>query len=78
MFDLASRMDLHGTLARLRELARSDAVRELLHRGHVGATALHMALGWDASLELVRAVWDVMKDDPLKTNLFAIATNVGC
>ena len=31
----------------------------------------------DASLELVSAIWDVMKDDPLKTNLFAIANNYG-
>ena len=74
---LAHRKDLPGALARLNGLARPDAVRELLYRGPNGATALHEALLADASLELVKAISDVMKDDPLKTNLFAIADREG-
>ena len=75
--DLSSRKDLQGTLARLKELARQDAIRELLVRDEDGYTALHNVVCFGASLELIKAIWDVMKDDPLKTNLFAIASNAG-
>ena len=77
LFDLAARNDLQGTLARLKELARQDAIRELLVRDEDGYTALHNVVCFGASLELIKAIWDVMKDDPLKTNLFAIASNAG-
>ena len=75
---LAYRGDLQDMLARLKELARPVAVRELLYRNKPGDTALHFVFYPDPSLELVRVIWDVMKeDDPLKTNLFAIADNGG-
>ena len=74
LYDLADIEDLQGTLARLKQLARQDAVRELLVRDEGGYTALNNVLYFGASLELVKAIWDVMKDDPLKTNLFAIGT----
>ena len=50
----------------------------LLQRGSGGGqgdfrtTALHWVVYRDPSPELVRAICDVMKDDPLKRNLFAI------
>ena len=63
--------------ARLMALPRPQAVQELLYRNHnYGWTVLHRGGFWrDASLELVRAICDVMRDDPLKTNLFTIADN---
>ena len=70
--------DLQGTQARLKQLARQDAVRELLVRGEDGTTALQWALVDDASLEFVRVICDVIKDDLLKTNLFTIADNMEC
>ena len=77
LYDLAYRKDLDGTLARLNELARQDTVRELLYCNEHGVTALHLVLASDSSIELVTAIWDVMKDDPLKTNIFAIADRHG-
>ena len=58
LYDLSDRKDLQGTLARLKELARHDAVRELLVRDEGGYTALNNVVLYGASLELIRAIWD--------------------
>ena len=78
LYDLAFDEDLPGFQARLMALPRLQARTELLHRGVFGWTALHRDELWSgASIELVRAIWDAMKDNPSKTNLFAIASNAG-
>ena len=77
LYYLAICEELQGMLARLKELARQDAVQELLCSNEDGTTALHLALLACPSLELLTAIWDVMKDDPLKTNLFAIVDDEG-
>ena len=63
LYDLADLEDLQGTLARLKELARQDAVQELLYRDGNGTTALHLVLFAAPSLELLTAICNVMKDD---------------
>lgn len=63
-------------------LPRREAVKELLQRGGdyftFGFTTLHQ-LFWrcDPSLELLKQICDVMKDDPLHTNLFALEDGDG-
>ena len=75
--DLAHNEDLPGFVARFGSLPRPQVISELLQRGPYKATALHYVFRSDPSLELVTSICDVMKDDPLKTNIFEIASCIG-
>ena len=83
MLDLARGNRLVEMRARLEALPRPQAIQELLERWRRGeenlthlprstrSTVFYWVLYHDASLELLTLMWDVMKDDPLKTNIFA-------
>ena len=73
LFQLAGRKNLARMLDRLTAVPRPQAIQELLEQNEDGTTALHLAFSRDPSLELVRTICDVMRDDPQKRNLFAIA-----
>ena len=74
---LADHDNLTDMLDHLTAVPRPQAIEELLERDGYGRTALIWVSSRDPSLELVRAIWDVMKDDPLKTNLLAITDEIG-
>ena len=77
LLELADRNNLTGMLVRLTAVPRPQAIEELLERDGYGNTALNIVSSRDPSLELVRTFWNVMKDDPLKRNLFASANEYG-
>ena len=77
LYELAGTNAFAGMHARLTTLCRPHAIEELLYRDDGGYMALHFSLHRDCSLELLSAMCDVMKSDPQKRNIFAMADNDG-